>query len=89
MEKVGRAPAVAHFSGTVHVRTCWHFEFDLLEVVSEKRPSDLGVGADGIFAVDGLKIADGGIDGIEVFGDIAWRCRDLIHGTGKDSGDRG
>ena len=84
MEKVGSAPAVAHFPFTVEVGTRRHFEFDLLEIVSEKRTGDLGVRADGIFAVNGLKTADRSIDRIEVFGDIGCGCRDLSHGTGKD-----
>lgn len=88
MEKIGSAPAVAHLPLPVHLGTGWHFEFDLLEIVSEKSTGDFGVRADGIFAVNGLETADRCIDGIEVFDNIAWRCRNLIHRTGKDSRGR-
>ena len=77
MEKIRRAPAVAHLPLTVDAGTCRDFEFDLLEIVAEKRGGDLSVRADGIFSVNGLKIADRCIDGTEVFGDFFCRHRDL------------
>ena len=89
MEKIRSAPAVAHFSLAVHLGTRRHFEFDLLEVVAEKSTGDFGVGADGIFAEDGLEIADGCIDGVEILGDIACGDWNFIYGTGENLCDRG
>lgn len=89
MEKIGSAPAVAHFPLPVHPGTCRHFEFDLFEIFSEQGTGDFGVRADGVFAMNGLEIADRGIDGVEVFSDIFCCDWDLSHRTGKNPRGRG
>ena len=58
MEKIGSAPAIAHLSFAVELRTSRDFEFDLLEVISEKSTGDLGVGSDRIFTKDRMEVSD-------------------------------
>lgn len=58
MEKIGSAPAVAHFSFAVDLRTSGDFEFDLLEVITKKSTGDLGVGTDRILTKDSLKVSE-------------------------------